>query len=30
MPARDPYSIEVKIDGPGYGKFEVTFHYRHL
>jgi hypothetical protein len=30
MPARDPYSIHVKIDGHGYGKFEVTFHYRHL
>jgi hypothetical protein len=30
MPARDPYSIHVNIDGHGYGKFEVTFHYRHL
>jgi hypothetical protein len=30
MPSRDPYSIHVKIDAHGYGKFEVTFQYRHL
>ena len=30
MPGRDPYSIHVKIDRHGYGKSEVTFHYRHL
>ena len=30
MPGRDPYSIHVKIDAHGYGKFEATFHYRHL
>jgi len=30
MPTRDPYSIHVKVDGRGYGRSEVTFHYRHL
>ena len=30
MPSRDPYAIHVKIDAHGYGKFETTFHYRHL
>lgn len=30
MPGRDPYSIHVKIDRHGYGRSEVTFHYRHF